>query len=70
MAIKFVLLVNKQGQTRVAQYYDYKLVCVRNNRLRCLLSSVNLCNPPTGPLLEETSTHNPNQCMLRILRVA
>ena len=25
MAIKFVLLVNKQGQTRVAQYYEYKV---------------------------------------------
>lgn len=24
MAIKFVLLVNKQGQTRVSQYYEYK----------------------------------------------
>lgn len=26
MAVKFVLLVNKQGQTRVAQYYEYKSV--------------------------------------------
>lgn len=25
MAVKFVLLVNKQGQTRVAQYYEYKV---------------------------------------------
>ena len=25
MAIHFVLLVNKQGQTRVAQYYKYKV---------------------------------------------
>jgi hypothetical protein len=23
MAIRFVLLVNKQGQTRLAQYYEY-----------------------------------------------
>eukprot|EP00035_Acanthoeca_spectabilis_P008139 m.149149 g.149149 ORF g.149149 m.149149 type:complete len:178 (+) comp14225_c0_seq7:2426-2959(+) len=29
MAIKFVLLVNKQGQTRVAQYYEYKNVTER-----------------------------------------
>jgi len=25
MPIKFVVLVNKQGQTRVAQYYQYKV---------------------------------------------
>lgn len=29
MAIQFVLLVNKQGQTRVAQYYKYKDVATR-----------------------------------------
>jgi len=29
MPIQFVLLVNKQGQTRVAQYYEYRDVAQR-----------------------------------------
>lgn len=32
MGIQFVLMVNKQGQTRVAQYYTYK-VCVLSQSL-------------------------------------
>lgn len=33
MAIKFVLLVNKQGQTRVAQYYEHKVSRTRTDPL-------------------------------------
>ena len=45
MGIRFVLLVNKQGQTRVAQYYQYK---VRSRFLFLSLSlSVQSCNTGT-----------------------
>ena len=44
MAIKFVLLVNKQGQTRVAQYYEYKVRPWRELTRACVTCSTTRCH--------------------------
>uniref|UniRef100_A0A0G4GHB8 AP complex subunit sigma n=1 Tax=Chromera velia CCMP2878 TaxID=1169474 RepID=A0A0G4GHB8_9ALVE len=47
--IKFILMVNKQGQTRLSQYYDYLSIPERNQLegeliRKCLSRSENQCS--------------------------
>ena len=49
MTIKFVLMVNKQGQTRIAQYYEHKVVSERAADeaeiiRKCLARNANQCS--------------------------
>jgi AP-4 complex subunit sigma-1 len=49
MTIKFLLMVNKQGQTRLAQYYEYLTIQQRSSLegeiiRKCLARSENQCS--------------------------